>query len=163
MLAHTTSGGVADFIHLHAAGVDHLDVTGPTSNQATTTVEMTTDKDVTLRVTPRSIESSLLSGALAYTWASSSDKIVSLQSFGATNHSTLTGIAPGTATVVVSLPSGVKVSLLVTVAQGNNPTTSSSGSGQGGSGGSTTTPISVEVDHQARFDIPVTIGLQPME
>jgi hypothetical protein len=140
VLARNTSGGVADFIHLHAAGVEHLDVTESTSIGAATTVEMTTDNDVTLRVTPMSAESSLLSGALQYTWASSNENVVTVKGFGATNHTTLTGIAPGTATVMVSLPSGVKRSVLVTVTWGNKPTTTSSGSsGQGGSGGSATT------------------------
>jgi hypothetical protein len=142
VLARNTSGGVADFIHLHAARVDHLEVSDSALADALTTVEMTTnDVNVTLRATPKSTDNSLLSGALQYTWASSNENVVTLQSFGATNHTTLTGVGPGTATVVVSLPSGVKVSVLVTVTQGSNPTSSSSSgsSGQGGSGGSATT------------------------
>ena len=145
VLARSTSGGVADFIHLRATSVDHLDVTGPSSTDAVNAIDMTTSADVTLRVAPKSVESSLLAGALQYTWTSSSDKVVKLQSFGATNRTTLTGVAPGTATVTASLPSGVKLSVVVTVTQGTTGTTgstSSGSSGQGGSGGSgtTTTP-----------------------
>lgn len=142
VLARSTSGGVADFIHLHASSVNHLDVSGPGSIDAVTAVEMTTDKDVTLKVTPMSVDASLLAGALPYTWISSNEKVVTLQTFGAVNRATLTGVAPGTATVVVALPSGLKMSVVVTVTQGADPTTSSTSSGssgQGGSGGSGTT------------------------
>ena len=140
VLARNTSGVVADFVHLRGVSIHHLDVAGPSSTGAVTTVEMTTDADVTLEVAPKDISGVNLAGALAYTWSSSSFNVVSLSVPGPTTRVVLTGFSAGTATVEVSLPGGLKMAVVVTVTQGSNPTTSSSsgssssGSGQGGAG-----------------------------
>ena len=137
VLSRNTSGVVADFVHLRGAKVDHLDVAGPSSTGAVTEVDMTTDNDVTLRVVAKDDTGSTLAGALPYVWTSSNSKIVSL-GLGPKNRATLKGLAAGTTTVEVSLSSGLKMSVVVVVKQGKDPSTSSS-SGQGGSGGSGTT------------------------
>ncbi len=140
MLARNTSGVVADFVHLRGASVDHLDVAGPSSTDSVTTVEMTTDDEVILQVAAKDAGGSRLAGALPYAWSSSSDTIVSLNGLGPKNRATLTGVAPGTATVEVTLPSGLKKSVLITVTQGNTSGSSgSSSSGEGGAGGGGTT------------------------
>lgn len=141
MLARNTSGVVADFVHLRGVSIDHLDVAGPSSTEGVKSVEMTTDADVTLEVSAKDPTGSKLAGALAYTWSSSSAKIVSLSVQGAKKRAVLTGLSAGTATVEVSLPSGEKMAVLVTVTQGSTSTSSgssSSGQGGGGSSGSTT-------------------------
>jgi hypothetical protein len=138
MLARNTSGVVADFVHLRGATIDHLDVAGPSSTGAVKTVEMTTDDDVTLQVAAKDSLGSKLAGALAYTWSSSSSKIVSISVEGAKKRAVLTGLSAGTATIEVSLPTGEKMAVLVTVTQGSTGTSSSS-SGQGGGSSSGTT------------------------
>ena len=140
MLARNTSGVVADFVHLRGVDIDHLDVAGPSSSQAVNTVEMTTDADVTLEVNAKDSTGSKLAGALAYTWSTSNFNVVSFSVQGATKRAVLTGFTAGTATIEASLPSGVKMAVLVTVTQGSTSTSSSSGSsGQGGGGSSGTT------------------------
>lgn len=138
VLSRNTSGVVADFVHLRAAKISHLDVAGPSSTDAVTEVDMTTDNDVILRVAAKDDTGSTLAGALPFVWTSSDSKIVSL-GLGSKNRATLKGLAAGTATVDVSLPSGLKMSVVVVVKHGTNTTTTSSSSGQGGSGGSGTT------------------------
>lgn len=138
VLARNTSGVVADFVHLRGVSIHHLDVAGPSSTGAVTTVEMTTDADVTLEVAPKDSSGAKLAGALAYTWSSSNFNVVSLSAAGPTTRVVLTGFSAGTATVEVSLPGGVKRAVLVTVKQGSTSTSSGS-SGQGGSGSSGTT------------------------
>jgi hypothetical protein len=132
VVARNTSGVVADFVHLRGASIDHLDVAGPASSDFVTEVEMTSDDDVILQVAAKDNGGSPLSGALPYVWTSSNDKIVTLGEFGPKNRATLKGVAPGTATVEVTLPGGLKRSVVVTVKQGKG---SSSSSGEGGAGG----------------------------
>ncbi|MEP7124600.1 MAG: hypothetical protein ABJE95_26970 [Byssovorax sp.] len=143
MLARNTSGVVADFVHLRGVAVDHLNVGGPSSGEAVSKVEMTTEGNVTLEVSARDVSDAPLAGALAYTWSSSDEKIVALGVQGPKKIAVLTGLAAGTATVEVTLPGGLKMAVLVTVTQGSNTTTSSgsgsSGTGQGGSGSSGST------------------------
>ena len=138
LLARDTSGGVADFIHLRAASVDHLDVAGPSSTGAVTKVQMDTDADVTLRVTPKEGSGLQLAGALAYAWTTSDETIVSLAVPSAKNQTTLIGHKAGTATVQVTSPGGLKTLVAVTVKQGTN-TSTSAGTGAGGAGGAGST------------------------
>jgi hypothetical protein len=134
-LARNSSGVVADFIHLRGSSIDHLDVAGPSSTQAVTEVQMTTDKEVDLQVVPKDELGTSLAGALPYAWSISDSTVVALDTTLKKNRVTLTAFKAGTATVEVSLPSGVKMAVLVTVKKGTN--TSSSSSGGGGSGSST--------------------------
>jgi hypothetical protein len=138
MLAKGNDGVVADFVHLRGVSIDHLDVAGPDSAGAIKSIEITTDDPVSLFVTPRDSLGAGLAGALPYAWGSSSAAIVGVGVNGMKSAVTLTGHAVGTATVEVSLPSGVKMAVLVTVKQGK-PSSTSSSSGAGGTGGGSAT------------------------
>lgn len=135
MLAKNNGGVVADFVHLRGVDVDHLDVLGESLAESIKTLEMTTGVAAALAVSPRDRLDARLGGALAYTWASSDPSIVAVNMASARNSVILAGIAAGTATVEVSLPSGLKMAVLVTVKQGV-PMTTSSSSGAGGSSSS---------------------------
>jgi hypothetical protein len=136
VLARNTSGVVSDFIHLRSASIDHLDVAGPSSTGAVTQVQMDTDDDVRLQAAPKGASGAQLAGALPYAWSTSDETIVSLSVPTAKNRSTLTGHKAGTATVQVTLPGGLKTSVVVTVKQGTN-TSTGTGAGGAGSTGST--------------------------
>jgi hypothetical protein len=135
VLARDTSGEVADFIHLRGVNIDHLDVAGPSSTKAVTQVQMDTDKEVELHVVPKDELGALLAGAFSYAWSTSDATIVALDTPLEKNRVTLTASKAGTATVEVSLPSGAKMAVVVTVKQGTNTSTSSGGEGGAGSTG----------------------------
>ncbi|MEO5727544.1 MAG: hypothetical protein ABI134_03765 [Byssovorax sp.] len=135
VLARDTSGVVADFIHLRGVNIDHLDVSGPSSTKAVTQVQMDIDKEIELQVVPKDELGARLAGAFPYAWSTSDFNVISLSPISKKNRVTLTAFSAGTATVEVSLPSGEKMAVVVTVKQGMN--TSSSSGGEGGAGSST--------------------------
>lgn len=138
-LARSTSGSVADFVHLHGALIDHLDVAGPSSTSAVTEVKMDTDNDIELQVSPRDALGTSLAGAFSYAWTTSDATVLSLDAPERKNRVNLTGLKAGKATVEVSLPGGAKRAVVVTVKQGTNSTTGSGGEGGAGSSSSSST------------------------
>jgi hypothetical protein len=135
-LARSTSGSVADFVHLQGALVDHLDVGGPSGDAAVTAVQMDTDDGIDLRVIPKDDLGTSLAGAFSYAWSTSDATIVSLDKQERRNRVHLTASKPGKVTVEVSLPGGAKRAVVVAVKQGTN--TSTGTGGEGGAGGSGT-------------------------
>lgn len=133
-LARSTSGSVADFVHLQGALIDHLDVGGPSSTTAVTAVQMDTDNGVDLQVTPKDDLGTSLAGAFPYTWSSSDATVLSFDAQDRRNRVKLIAFKPGKVTVEVSLPGGAKSAVVVTVKQGTN--TSSGTGGEGGAGSS---------------------------
>lgn len=135
VLARSTSGVVADFIHLRGVSIDHLDVAGPSSTKAVTQVQMDTDNEVELQVAPKDDLGTSLAGAFPYAWTTSDATVVALDTRFKKNRVTLTALKAGTATVEVSFPGGVKTSVVVTAKQGTSTSTSSGGEGGSGSTG----------------------------
>ena len=135
-LARSTSGSVADFVHLQGALIDHLDVGGPSSTAAVTAVQMDTDNGIDLQVTPRDDRGTRLAGAFSYAWSTSDATLVSFDAQERRNRVHLTASKPGKVTVEVSLPGGAKSAVVVTVKQVTNTMTGTCGYGCAGSSAS---------------------------
>lgn len=118
----TTSGGVADFVHLTGAKLDHLALTDE-GNGAVTSITLSGDTsaaETTITATPVSATEQSLAGAMTYTWTTSDPTVVGVEPidelFGPnpSNQMTLVPAGTGTATVTVSVP-GAQATLDVTV------------------------------------------------
>jgi hypothetical protein len=103
---------VADFIHVHATPVDHLDVT--VDDAAIASLTLASLSSTSVRALPRDADGITLGGSLGYLWSTSDDAIVTVAAATADNDATLQAIAPGAAIVTVSV-GGVVTEIPVTV------------------------------------------------
>jgi hypothetical protein len=112
-LAQSSSGQVADFIHLRAAEVHLLALVDGLGNPVDD-LELDASGAETLEVTPEDAQGTTLAGALEYAWQTSDDDVVDLSPGFDDNTVDVIPRKPGTATLTVTA-GGASRSIQVTV------------------------------------------------
>jgi hypothetical protein len=121
----TTSGGVADFLHVTGAELDHLAITDENNHPVTSIMLAggSGDAEPTIFATPFSATKQPLAGGMVFTWSSSDPTVVTPEPidelFGSSpgNEVTLAPGGTGTATITVSALDA-QASVVVTVTGG---------------------------------------------
>jgi hypothetical protein len=94
---------VVDFVHVTGANIDHVSIVDGLGNEAMAVSIASASFGETLKALPRDAESHTLAGALAYSWSSSDESVVSVSEGFRSNEVDLIPNGPGKATITVKV------------------------------------------------------------